>query len=95
MFDKFTKQIWLGNGDCSCSHAQLSRIHQLFEDALELIGCTQQAPRLGTEEEADEYRRDQFDVDRIADEIYLALTGRRPFKKRSDSVKGPGRKGRK
>lgn len=74
-FTRFERQIFLGNGFCGCSGSQIGRLYHLLQEALGVIGGNQQSPD-----------DEQEDVECYADEIYLALTGRRPEKPKKKKV---------
>lgn len=68
----------MGNGDYSL--VQVGHIHQQLHRAIELLGGIQQPPMPTEKEEtmAERYRRadGEEEIEMIAEEIYLALTGR-------------------
>lgn len=63
--DKFDGVIWCGNCGCKCTNSQIVKLHQLIDEAIIHISGMQQA---GDDNEATQ-------VDMIAKQVYLALTG--------------------
>ncbi len=77
---KIKNQIFMGNGDHSL--AQMGHLYTLLGEAFTTLGGIQQPPRCIDPKEAfDQYDEDikngDIELESIANEIYVALTGRK------------------
>lgn len=75
------KQIFMGNGEHSMARCHYA--HRLLEEAFEILNGIQQPPRPGCDppEAFDQHELDvengEMRLQQIANELYLAITGKR------------------
>lgn len=80
---EINRQIFMGDGDKSM--VQCYYLHQRLEEAFHILNKIQQQPRpidppKSFEEHDREYEEAKKDTEDIAKEIYVALTGKKPWK---------------
>jgi hypothetical protein len=83
LIDRITSQIFMGSGNFSL--AEMGYLYSRLHDAFDILGGIQQVPHCTDSKEVweqheEDYADGAYEVEKIAKEIYLALTGKRvPF----------------
>lgn len=85
MDTRFKGQIFMGAGEISEAHCY--RLHKMLDRAFGILGGMQQNGLQG----ANDVRVDNFQIEDIASQIYLALTGRLvPTRNRIETLRKAG-----
>jgi hypothetical protein len=74
---KFTQQIFMGNCGCDCTEAQMLRVHELVDEAFELISGIQQEGCMGYAPNKERIAENGEAVEKITSQIAMALTGKK------------------